>query len=97
MNIMEKGDRSVLPVSSADQHSPRTSESPDRRETLAQLGRFAYAAPALALLAQPRGAQADYGGGGGIRDGSKGGGIKDGNGGGVRDGVGGGGKRFPDG
>lgn len=40
-----------------------------RRDLLAGIGRFAYAAPALALLAQPRAAQADYGGGrGGVRD-----------------------------
>lgn len=42
----------------------------DRRDVLGGLGRFAYAAPALALLTQPRLAQADYGGGrGGTRDG----------------------------
>ena len=36
-----------------------------RRAVLAQIGRFAYAAPALALLAQPKHAQAGYGGGAG--------------------------------
>ncbi len=34
----------------------------ERRDILACMGRFAYAAPALALLARPRAAQADYGG-----------------------------------
>ena len=32
-----------------------------RREVLTKIGRFVYVAPALALLAQPRGAQAGYG------------------------------------
>ena len=32
-----------------------------RREVLAKIGRFVYVAPALALLAQPKGAQAGYG------------------------------------
>jgi hypothetical protein len=32
-----------------------------RREALAKIGRFVYVAPALALLAQPKGAQAGYG------------------------------------
>ena len=32
-----------------------------RREVLAKIGRFAYAAPALALLAEPKAAQAGYG------------------------------------
>jgi hypothetical protein len=35
-----------------------------RREALAKIGRFVYVAPALALLAQPKGAQAGYGRGG---------------------------------
>ena len=35
-----------------------------RREVLTKIGRFVYVAPALALLAQPRGAQAGYGRGG---------------------------------
>lgn len=35
-----------------------------RREVLATIGRFIYVAPALALLAQPKAAQAGYGGGG---------------------------------
>lgn len=35
-----------------------------RREVLARIGRFAYAAPALALLAEPKRAQAGYGRGG---------------------------------
>jgi hypothetical protein len=35
-----------------------------RREVLAKIGRFAYVAPALALLAEPKGAQAGYGRGG---------------------------------
>ena len=35
-----------------------------RREVLAKIGRFVYVAPALALLAEPRGAQAGYGRGG---------------------------------
>jgi hypothetical protein len=35
-----------------------------RREVLAKIGRFAYAAPALALLAAPQRAQAGYGRGG---------------------------------
>jgi hypothetical protein len=42
-----------------------------RRTVLEQIGRFAYAAPALALLAQPKHAQAGYGGGGGGGGGSK--------------------------
>jgi hypothetical protein len=37
---------------------------PARREVLAKIGRFAYAAPALALLAAPQRAQAGYGRGG---------------------------------
>ena len=35
-----------------------------RREVLVKIGRFAYVAPALALLAQPKAAQAGYGRGG---------------------------------
>jgi hypothetical protein len=38
---------------------------PARREVLATIGRFAYVAPALALLAEPRFAHAGYGRGGG--------------------------------
>jgi hypothetical protein len=34
---------------------------PARREVLATIGRFVYVAPALALLAQPKAAQAGYG------------------------------------
>jgi hypothetical protein len=37
---------------------------PARREVLVKIGRFAYAAPALALLARPQRAQAGYGRGG---------------------------------
>ena len=37
---------------------------PARREVLAKIGRFAYAAPAIALLAAPQRAQAGYGRGG---------------------------------
>ncbi len=33
-----------------------------RRTVLDGMGRFAYAAPALALLSRPKAAQADYGG-----------------------------------
>jgi hypothetical protein len=40
-------------------------EQTDRREVLATIGRFAYVAPALALLAQPKFAHAGYGRGGG--------------------------------
>lgn len=47
-----------------------------RRAVLQKIGRFAYAAPALALLAQPKRAQAGYGGG----VGGGGGGTKPGNG-----------------
>ena len=38
-------------------------DQPDaaRREVLAKIGRFAYVAPALALLAEPKAAQAGYG------------------------------------
>jgi hypothetical protein len=36
-----------------------------RREVLATIGRFAYVAPALALLAEPKFAHAGYGRGGG--------------------------------
>ena len=32
-----------------------------RREVLAKIGRFVYVAPALALLAEPKAAQAGYG------------------------------------
>jgi hypothetical protein len=39
--------------------------APARREVLATIGRFAYVAPALALLAEPRFAHAGYGRGGG--------------------------------
>jgi hypothetical protein len=35
-----------------------------RRELLAKMGRFAYVAPALVLLAEPKGAHAGYGRGG---------------------------------
>jgi hypothetical protein len=40
-------------------------EQTDRREVLATIGRFAYVAPALALLAEPKFAHAGYGRGGG--------------------------------
>ena len=55
-----------LPTESVDDTvaSHLTTEGSDRRDMLARLGRFAYAAPALALLSQPKGAQADYGRGG---------------------------------
>ena len=46
---------------------------PARREVLATIGRFAYVAPALALLAQPKFAHAGYGRGGGDGGGSSGG------------------------
>ena len=46
---------------------------PARREVLATIGRFAYVAPALALLAQPKFAHAGYGRGGGDEGGSFGG------------------------
>ena len=49
-------------------------EQTDRREVLATIGRFAYVAPALALLAQPKFAHAGYGRGGGDDGGSFGGG-----------------------
>jgi hypothetical protein len=39
--------------------------APARREVLATIGRFAYVAPALALLAEPKFAHAGYGRGGG--------------------------------
>jgi len=65
-----------------EDHAPPQQESGDghevaRRAVLKKIGRFAYAAPALALLAQPKRAQAGYGGGGG---GGGGGGMKPGNG-----------------
>jgi hypothetical protein len=48
-------------------------EQTDRREVLATIGRFAYVAPALALLAEPKFAHAGYGrGGGGGGDGGGG-------------------------
>ena len=46
---------------------------PARREVLATIGRFAYVAPALALLAEPKFAHAGYGRGGGDGGGSFGG------------------------
>ena len=46
---------------------------PARREVLATIGRFAYVAPALALLAQPKFAHAGYGRGGGDGGGNSGG------------------------
>jgi hypothetical protein len=49
-------------------------EQTDRREVLATIGRFAYVAPALALLAEPKFAHAGYGRGGGDGGGSVGGG-----------------------
>ena len=52
---------------------------PARREVLATIGRFAYVAPALALLAQPKFAHAGYGRGGGD-GGSTGGGASTGGG-----------------
>jgi hypothetical protein len=64
-------------------------EQTDRREVLATIGRFAYVAPALALLAQPKFAHAGYGRGGG--DGGSFGGGNSGGGGG---GGGGGGTSF---
>jgi hypothetical protein len=48
-------------------------EQTDRREVLATIGRFAYVAPALALLAEPKFAHAGYGRGGGDDGGSFGG------------------------
>ncbi len=51
---------------------------PARREVLATIGRFAYVAPALALLAQPKFAHAGYGRGGGDGGGSFGGGSTSG-------------------
>ena len=39
--------------------------APARRDVLATIGRFAYVAPALALLAEPKFAHAGYGRGGG--------------------------------
>jgi hypothetical protein len=67
-------------------------EQTDRREVLATIGRFAYVAPALALLAEPKFAHAGYGRGGGDGGGSFGGdgGGSSGGGGGVSN-VGGGG------
>ncbi len=57
--------------------------APARREVLATIGRFAYVAPALALLAEPKFAHAGYGrGGGGDGGGSFGGGGDGGFGGG---------------
>jgi hypothetical protein len=69
---------------------------PARREVLATIGRFAYVAPALALLAQPKFAHAGYGRGGGDGGGSSGGdsggsGGSSGGSGGVSN-IGGGGK-----
>jgi hypothetical protein len=70
-------------------------EQTDRREVLATIGRFAYVAPALALLAEPKFAHAGYGrgggdsGGGGDGGGSFGGGDAGGSGGGVSN-IGGG-------
>lgn len=55
------------------QQEPGDDHEVARRAVLRKIGRFAYAAPALALLAQPKRAQAGYGGGGG-------GGAKPGNG-----------------
>jgi hypothetical protein len=49
-------------------------EHTDRREVLATIGRFAYVAPALALLAEPKFAHAGYGRGGGDSGGDGGGG-----------------------
>ena len=62
---------------------------PARREVLATIGRFAYVAPALALLAQPKFAHAGYGRGGGDGGGTSGG-TSGGSSGGVRN-IGGGG------
>jgi hypothetical protein len=64
-------------------------EQTDRREVLATIGRFAYVAPALALLAQPKFAHAGYGRGGG-----DGGSFGGGNSGGNSGGGGGGGTSF---
>ncbi len=47
------------------QQEPGDGHEAARRAVLLKIGRFAYAAPALALLAQPRRAQAGYGSGGG--------------------------------
>ena len=43
-----------------DQVSPNEADPP-RREVLATISRFIYVAPSLALLAEPKGAQAGYG------------------------------------
>lgn len=68
----EDGSRNSFP-SSTPSDDGAVNDLP-RRDLLAGLGRFAYAAPALALLTRPKLAQADYGGGrGGTRDGSGGG------------------------
>jgi hypothetical protein len=70
-------------------------EQTDRREVLATIGRFAYVAPALALLAEPKFAHAGYGrgggdgGGGGDSGGSFGGGDAGGSSGGSGGGSGG--------
>ncbi|QIG51811.1 hypothetical protein G5V57_31345 [Nordella sp. HKS 07] len=56
-------DRTTPQQESGDDHEA------SRRAVLKKIGRFAYAAPALALLAQPKRAQAEYGGGGGGSDG----------------------------
>jgi hypothetical protein len=64
-------------------------EQTDRREVLATIGRFAYVAPALALLAEPKFAHAGYGRGGGDDGGSFGGSSGGGSSGGVSN-IGGG-------
>jgi hypothetical protein len=69
-------------------------EQTDRREVLATIGRFAYVAPALALLAEPKFAHAGYGRGGGDGGGvsftgGDGGGSSGGDGGGSSFGGGG--------
>ncbi len=69
---MDHGDDSRDSLSGSESSGNDTVADQERRDLLTGLGRFAYAAPALALLTQPKLAQADYGGArGGTRDGSR--------------------------
>lgn len=60
MNQTSSNERPLDEVGEAQREAPDAA----RRELLAKIGRFAYVAPALALLAEPKRAQAGYGGGG---------------------------------
>lgn len=60
---MEQASRNQSHLGDVGDAQPEQTDA-ERREVLAKIGRFIYVAPALALLAQPKAAQAGYGRGG---------------------------------